>query len=287
MFVYSLKSFVTSGVSSRLKRCLSRGFLTSQQTQCFGTACTMEYEDFKDKRALVTGAGKGIGRAIAVKLANLGAQVYAISRTQTDLDSLKQQVPSIDTRLLDISDWDITRKAVEDIGPIDFLVNNAAVIKRTPFLEVTKEELDDQHTINFRAAFNITQVVTRGMVSRGTGGVIVNVGSISGIRTTNNRSCYGTSKAALNMLTMSLAHELGPKKIRANSVNPTVVWTNMGEGGWKDPKLKAAAMAKIPIGRFALEDDVVNATIYLLSEKSSMINGVILPIDGGMINSYL
>ncbi|XP_045187027.2 L-xylulose reductase-like isoform X1 [Mercenaria mercenaria] len=270
-----------------LKRRMLIGCTSSNQVQSYRKKCKMEYKEFKDKRALVTGAGKGIGRAIAVKLDNLGAKVYGISRTQSDLDNLKQEVPSIETRLLDISDWDITRKIIEDIGPIDLLVNNAAVIKRTPFFEVTKEELDEQHNINFRAAFNITQVVTQGMASRGTGGAVVNISSISGIRAANNRSCYGSSKAALNMLTMSLAHELGPEKIRVNSVNPTVVLTEMGKSGWSDPEIKAAALARIPVRRFAEIEDIVNATIYLLSEKSAMINGVILPVDGGMINSYI
>ncbi|XP_053392156.1 L-xylulose reductase-like [Mercenaria mercenaria] len=200
----------------------------------------MEETEFKDKRALVTGAGKGIGRGIAVRLANLGTKVYAISRTQTDLDNLKQEVPSVETRLLDISDWETTRK-----------------------------------------------VVTKGMATRGTGGAVVNISSIAGIRTTMNHSCYSTSKAALDMLTLSLTHELGPKKIRVNSVNPTVVMTEMGKRGWNDPEKKAAALAKIPVGRFAEIEDIVNATVYLLSDKSSMINGVVLPVDGGMINSFV
>ncbi|XP_053389509.1 L-xylulose reductase-like [Mercenaria mercenaria] len=196
-------------------------------------------------------------------------------------------VPSVETRLLDISDWETTRKVVEDLGPIDLLVNNAAVIKHTPFFDVTKEELDEQHDINFRAAFNITQVVTKGMAARGTGGAVVNISSIAGIRTTMNHSCYSTSKAALDMLTLSLTHELGPKKIRVNSVNPTVVMTEMGKRGWNDPERKAAALAKIPVGRFAEIEDIVNAPVYLLSDKSSMINGVVLPVDGGMINSFI
>ncbi|XP_045187363.2 L-xylulose reductase-like [Mercenaria mercenaria] len=243
----------------------------------------MDYTEFRGKGVHVTGAGKGIGRAIAVRLASLGANVYGISRTQADLDSLRQQAPSIETRLVDISHWDTARKTVEDIGPIDMLINNAGAIKHTPFLDVTKEELDEQHNINFRAAFNITQVVARGMVARGTGGAVVNISSVAGIRTTSNHLCYSTSKAALDMMTLSLAYELGPKKIRVNSVNPTIVMTELGKKGWSDPEKKAAALAKIPVGRFAEEEDVVNATVFLLSEKSSMINGVTLPVDGGML----
>lgn len=247
----------------------------------------MENRDFKDKRVLVTGAGKGVGRALVIELAKLGAKVYGISRTKSDLDSLKREVPSIETRLLDIIDWDKTRRVVEEIGPIDMLVNNAAIVKRTPFFDVTKDELDALHGVNFRAAFNITQVVTKGMVSRGTGGAVVNISSITGIRTTLNRSSYGTSKAALDMLTLALAKELGPKKIRVNSVNPTVIMNDRGMGNWSDPNLKAAALARTPIGRFAEVGDIVNAVVFLLSDKASMINGVILPVDGGILTSYL
>ncbi|XP_060581160.1 D-erythrulose reductase-like [Ruditapes philippinarum] len=245
----------------------------------------MEDTSFQGKRALVTGAGKGIGRAIAVKLASLGAKVYGISRTQSDLDNLKQQVPSIETRFVDISDWDNTRKVVGELGPIDLLVNNAGITNWTGFLDVTKEELDNLHDINFRAAFNISQVVARGMAERGTGGAIVNISSIAAMRVVPNHTCYCTAKAALDMLAMTLAYELGPKKIRVNSVDPTIVLTELGKRGWSDPVKKANAIAKIPIGRLAEEEDVVNATIFLLSDKSSMINGAILPVDGGMVVS--
>ncbi|XP_060568418.1 L-xylulose reductase-like [Ruditapes philippinarum] len=241
----------------------------------------MAQTDFKGKRALVTGAGKGIGRAIAIRLANLGAKVFGISRTQSDLDSLKKEVPSIETRLLDISEWDKTREVVENLGPIDLLVNNAGIIKHTPFLEITKEEFDDHHNINFRAAFNISQVVARGMAERGNGGAIVNISSIAAIRTTAYHTSYSPSKAALDMMTSSMAHELGC--IRVNSVNPTVVMTELGKKVWGDPVKQAAVLSRIPIGRCAEEEDIVNATVFLLSEKSSMITGVTLPVDGGML----
>lgn len=246
----------------------------------------MEGAEFTGKNALVTGAGKGIGRATAIKLASLGAKVYGISRTESDLESLKQETPSIETTVLDITDWDATRKVVEKFGPIDLLVNNAGVIRHSHFLEVTKEDLDAQHNTNFRAAFNISQVVARGMVSRGVGGAIVNISSVAGLRSAPDRSGYCTSKAALDMLTKSLALELGPYKIRVNSVNPTIVMTELGKRGYRDPVKRAGALARIPSGRFAEVEDVVNAVLYLLSDRSSMINGALLPVDGGMIVSY-
>ncbi|KAL4241020.1 hypothetical protein ACF0H5_001799 [Mactra antiquata] len=245
----------------------------------------MEDTSFQGKRALVTGAGKGMGREIAKKLASLGAKVFGISRTQSDLDSLVQEVPSIETRLVDISDWDKTRKIVEELGDIDLLVNNAGITNWTGFLDVTKDELDNLHDINFRAAFNITQVVARNIVTRGASGAVVNISSIASMRVVPDHTCYCTAKAALDMLAMTLAYELGPKKIRVNSVNPTIVLTELGKRGWSDPVKKANAISKIPIRRLAEVEDVVNTTIFLLSDKSSMINGAILPVDGGMIVS--
>ena len=104
---------------------------------------------FHLKRALVTGAGKGIGRAIALRLANMGAKVHAISRTESDLESLRKECADIDVYNIDIADWAKTREAVKKIGPIDFLVNNAGVLRLSPFLEVTKEHLDNEFDINF------------------------------------------------------------------------------------------------------------------------------------------
>ncbi|XP_060568423.1 L-xylulose reductase-like [Ruditapes philippinarum] len=121
------------------------------------------------------------------------------------------------------------------------------------------------------------------MAERGNGGAIVNISSIAAIRTTAYHTSYSTSKAALDMMTSSMAHELGCKKIRVNSVNPTVVMTELGKKVWGDPVKQAAILSRIPIGRCAEEEDIVNATVFLLSEKSSMITGVTLPVDGGML----
>jgi len=240
---------------------------------------------FQGKRALVTGAGKGIGRAVALKLASLGAQVVGLSRTQADLDSLKAECPSIEVLLLDITNWDTAREAVEKLGHVDLLVNNAGITNWSSFLEITREELDNVLDINFRAAFNISQIAARSMVAKGTGGAIVNVSSVAGMRAIPNHTAYCTAKAALDMLSLTLALELGPHKIRVNSINPTVVMTTLGKKGWSDPVKKAKGLANIPLGRFAEEEDVVNAIVFLLSDKASMINGITMPLDGGMIVS--
>ena len=137
---------------------------------------------FHFKRALVTGAGEGIGRAIALRLANMGAKVHAISRTESDLESLRKECADINVYHIDIVDWGKTQEAVKKIGPIDFLVNNAGVIRQSAFLEVTKEHLDTEFDINFKAVFNISQAVAKGMVETGQGGSIVNMSGIAALR---------------------------------------------------------------------------------------------------------
>ena len=240
---------------------------------------------FHFKRALVTGAGKGIGRGIALKLAYLGAKVHAISRTQADLESLRKECSDIDVCNVDIADWDKTRLEVESIGPIDLLVNNAGVLQLSPFVDATKDHLDNVFDINFKAAFNISQVVVKGMIERGQGGSIVNISSIGGLKPyVPATSVYGSSKAALNMLTRNMASELGPHNIRVNSVNPGVLLTSMVLKHNDAETIKPWFIPRIPLGRLTEVDDVVNTTLFLLSDQAAMVNGVTLSVDGGEAN---
>ncbi|XP_033102594.1 L-xylulose reductase-like isoform X1 [Anneissia japonica] len=246
---------------------------------------------FDGKKALVTGAGKGIGRDTVKLLAKCGADVYALSRTQSDLDSLKAEVPEIKTVCVDLSDWDSTKVAVEGCGPIDLLVNNAAIAKLEPFLEVTKEFysyylnnyfVNRTMNVNVRQLIQVSQIVARGMVERGLGGSIVNVSSQASLVGLTNHTVYCATKAAVDSLTKTMALELGPKNIRVNSVNPTVVNTAMGKIGWSKPEKAEPMKRRIPLGRFAEVEEVVHVILFLLSDKSSMMNGTCLPIDGGM-----
>ncbi|XP_033748771.1 L-xylulose reductase-like [Pecten maximus] len=237
---------------------------------------------FHGKRALVTGAGKGIGREIAKKLVECGAETFALSRTQADLDSLKSEVPSMNIVQADLQDWDGSRKIVEQLGPIDLLVNNAAVGRGSPFLEVKKEELDFILDVNLKAVVNVSQVCVKGMIERGQGGAIVNMSSIASKMALKNHTSYGASKAALDMLTKVMCLELGPHKIRVNSLNPTVVWTKMGKSGWSDPAKSGPMLARTPLNKFAELEDVVNATLFLLSDKSAMVNGTAMLLEGGL-----
>ncbi|XP_026172285.1 L-xylulose reductase [Mastacembelus armatus] len=238
---------------------------------------------FAGKRALVTGAGKGIGRATALALASCGAKVIAVTRTQADLNSLVQECESITPVCVDLSDWVATEAALQEVGPIDLLVNNAAYATLQPFLEVTPDQFDLSFTVNVKAVLHLSQIVARGMKARGSGGSIVNVSSQASQCALRDHAVYCATKGALDMLTKVMALELGPYQIRVNTVNPTVVMTKMGRLAWSNPEKAQSMLSRIPLGHFAEVEDVVNSILFLLSDKSNMINGVTLPVDGGFL----
>jgi L-xylulose reductase len=235
---------------------------------------------FDGKRVLVTGAGKGIGRDIAILLAQSGAQVIAVSRTLSDLESLARE---IDCEIIaaDLADVQAARDAAERAGRVDLLVNNAGITILQPFLETTMEALDEIMAVNLKAPLVISQVVARGMIERGAGGAIVNVSSQSSMVGLPDHTAYCASKGALDQLTRVMAIELGPHRIRVNSVNPVVTMTPMAEYAWSDPAKRNGMLARIPLGYFAKPMDVAHAVAYFLSEQADMIHGVCMRIDGG------
>ncbi len=232
------------------------------------------------KRALITGAGKGIGREIAVVLTECGAEVVALSRTQADLDSLRAEI-ACQTIRADLTNADDARRAAEEASEIDLLVNNAGISILQPFLETTVEVFDEVLAVNVRAVLIISQVIARGMIARGDGGAIVNLSSTASSVALRDHTSYCTSKGALDQLTRIMALELGPHQIRVNSINPTVTLTPMGEMAWGDPAKSRPMLARIPLERFAKPRQVAEAVAYLLSDHADMIHGAILPVDGG------
>ncbi|CAN0127391.1 unnamed protein product [Rangifer tarandus platyrhynchus] len=239
--------------------------------------------NFSGLRALVTGAGKGIGRDTVKALHASGARVVAVSRTNADLVSLSKECPGMEPVCVDLGDWEATEKALGGVGPVDLLVNNAAVALMKPFLETTKEAFDRSFHVNLRAVFQVSQIVARGMISRGVPGSIVNVSSMVAHVTFPNLAVYSSTKGALDILTKVMAVELGPHKIRVNAVNPTVVMTPMGQASWSDPQKAKAMLDRIPLGRFAEVENVVDTILFLLSDRSSMITGSTVAVDGGFL----
>ncbi|XP_025098528.1 L-xylulose reductase-like [Pomacea canaliculata] len=238
---------------------------------------------FDGKRALVTGAGKGIGRDIAVALHKYGAETVAISRSQEDLDLLKSECPGIQTVNLDLAEWSNVKTVVGGLGYFDLLVNSAGVTRVGPFLDVSEDDIDYVFNVNYKCLFNVCQTVAKGMVERGQGGAIVNISSVASTIGLADHAVYCSTKGAVDSLTQVMALELGVKKIRVNCVNPTVVMTDMGRKVWSDPAKANPVLARIPLGHFAEIEDVRNAVMFLLSEKASMINGSCMPIEGGLL----
>jgi len=245
---------------------------------------------FNGKRALVTGAGQGLGREISISLAREGAHVIALSRTVQHLNTLKDEIEAINPGgctiiACDLSKSSAAREAVQKAGVVDLLVNNAGMNKLAPFLEATDEDWDVVFNTNLKSAFAISQVVARGMVERGKGGAIVNVSSQASVVGLKDHVAYCASKGGMDQLTRTMALELGPHNIRVNSVNPTVVLTELGKEAWGKPEVGGPMKEKIPLKRFAEPHEVAEPVLFLLSDQASMINGVILPIDGGVLCS--
>ncbi|KAJ0177186.1 hypothetical protein K1T71_007195 [Dendrolimus kikuchii] len=238
---------------------------------------------FKGKRILVTGGCQGIGRGAVVELWRLGANVVTVSNNADNLEKLKEEYPSIEVAFLDLRDWEKTRAAIDSLGVFDGLINNAGIAIIESFLDCTPDSFDEIMSVNVRAILNVSQVVAKKMVEKGIKGSIVNISSQASKAALKDHVAYCASKGAVDSMTRVMALELGPYGIRVNTINPTVIMTEMGRKVWSEPVKSKGALSKIPLGRFGEVNEVVNAIIFLLSDSASMISGVALPVDGGYL----
>jgi len=236
--------------------------------------------NFNGKKVIITGAGRGIGRALALELSRRGAVVIAVSRTASTLDSLKKESSNIVPVVCDVANLDELKSKVQPHLPVHALVNNAGTNQLQPFLDVTLKAFDEIFNINFKATYFLSQLVAKSMVENKMKGTILHVSSQASQTCLAEHSVYGCTKAAIDKLTKSMAFELGPQGIRVNTVNPTVVLTDLGMH-WSDPVKAGPMLARIPLRKFADVDDIVNPMIFLLSDEAKMITGVCLPVDGG------
>lgn len=232
------------------------------------------------KRALVTGATQGIGRATARLLSERGAHVVALGRTRDQLDSLQAEI-GCEVMVFDLEQTETAVAAVRERLPIDLLVNCAGVVQVEPFLQTSAHNFERTLRINTLAPMRLAQTLASDWMRRARPGVIVNVSSLASTLGTPGHAAYCASKAALDALTRVMAVELGPQGIRVNSVNPVVTRTPMAERAWADPDKAARMRARIPLGRFAESEEVAAAIAFLLSDEASMVHGVCLDVDGG------
>jgi L-xylulose reductase len=237
-------------------------------------------EFFTGKTALVTGAGKGIGRSTARMLAEHGVTVTALSRSAEDLVSLKTEIGG-HSIVVDLEDLDKTRSVVREAMPVDLLVNCAAIGTLEPFLDATLKVTQQVLTVNTLAPMVVAQEYAIDRIARGLPGSIVNVSSDAAFLGLKDHSAYCASKGALDALTRVMATELGRHGIRANCINPGVTLTDMGLKTWTDPVRAAPRLARLPLGRFLEPDEVARAILFMLSSDSRMITGVSLLVDSG------
>ena len=237
------------------------------------------------KTALVTGAGRGIGRAVALALAAAGAELVLVSRTLGQLEEVAREIKETSGHAqvvpLDVTDSAAVRRAVADLGALDILVNNAGLNRPQPFLEVDEDTLDRLLTLNVRAAFLVAQASARRMVAQGEG-VIINMSSQMGhVGSERDRTVYVMTKHAIEGLTKAMAVELAPKGVRVVSVAPTFIDTPLVRPFFDDPTFRKWVLDRIPLGRLGTVEEVASAVVFLASPAAALVTGSSLLADGG------
>lgn len=242
------------------------------------------------KVALVTGGGRGIGKAITQSLAQAGAHVVIASRKMENLAATAAEFSALPGRILPIACHvgrldqleNLVRETRSQLGPVDILVNNSATnIGHGPSLDVTDEMLDKMIEINVKAALRLVRLTVPAMIERKSGGSIINIASISGLRPQAGGLLYSFTKAGLIMMTRTWAREFGPHGIRVNAIAPGLIQTDFSELFWKDESRKREIEAHQPIPRIGQPHEIGHAAVYLASNEASFITGQVLVIDGG------
>jgi len=242
--------------------------------------------NLKNKYALVTGAGKGLGRACSIALAEAGATIIALSRTQSDLDKLEKEIKKIKGKVIkikcDVMNFKELKKKLDKIKIIDILVNNAGTNIPEPFEKIKQENMNYLVDLNLKAAFNVAQLVVKKMLKNKTrSGSVVNMSSQLGHVGMAGRNVYNMTKFGIEGLTKGMGVELAKYNIRVNTVAPTFVATPMVKKFFKNKKFKKLALDNIPMGKLATESDVATSVCFLASSASSMVTATSILVDGG------
>jgi 7-alpha-hydroxysteroid dehydrogenase len=251
---------------------------------------------FEGKRALVTGGGRGIGRAIAIALAQQGADVAIAARSREVLEHVAGEIRAVKRKAsVHVVDMGDTRKAVEMVdavaralGGLDVLVNNAGGILDLdgsigPLAETTIEAFDAMYALNVRSPLFAAVAASKHMAKQGKGGAILNIVSIDAVFPAPTEGIYGSAKAALVNITKVLGYELGKDRIRVNAIAPGVIETRLTEPWLKTEEQRADRASFYPLGRVGVPDDVAAAAVYLCSDEAGWVSGNVLYVTGGQL----
>ena len=245
-------------------------------------------QDVKGKVALVLGASRNIGRALALGLASAGADVVAASRSVNDLESVAAEIRGIGRKAL-VQPVDVTKageiramadQAMAAFGRIDILVNNAGININKAALDMTEEDWDLVVDTNLKSYFLASQAVGRFMVKQRKG-KIINISSTFGLVGFEKRSAYAASKGGVGQLTKVLAIEWGPHGVNVNAIAPTATRTSINEELFANEAWQKWMLERLPVKRFCQPVDLVGAAVFLASDASDMVTGITLPVDGG------
>jgi NAD(P)-dependent dehydrogenase (short-subunit alcohol dehydrogenase family) len=234
---------------------------------------------------VVTGAGRGLGRGCAIALADAGADVVLVARTQSELEALAAEIRSKGGKarplVCDVLDGRQVIERIEGLERIDILVNNAGFNIPEPFVQVTEAHLDSMLDLNVRAAFVVAQAAARRMIAGGRGGAIIQMSSQMGHVGAPNRTVYCMTKHAIEGLTKAMAVELAPHRVRVNAIGPTFILTPLTRPFFESKAFHDYAMSNISLGRLGEIEDIMGAVVFLASPAAALITGASLTIDGG------
>jgi dehydrogenase/reductase SDR family member 4 len=246
--------------------------------------------DLTGKVALVTGGGRGIGKAIAGRLADAGASVVIASRKRENLESAAAELLGLSGKIVPIvchlGKLDqieaLVNQTESQLGPVDILVNNSATnVGQGPALDVTDLMLDKMIEINIKAALRLVRLTVPRMIEGGRGGSIINVSSISGLRPQAMGLLYSFTKAGLIMMTRSWAREFGVHGIRVNAIAPGLIQTDFSAYFWEDDARRESFLSEQPIARLGQPKDLGGMALFLASDDASFITGQVFVVDGG------
>lgn len=248
--------------------------------------------DLRGKVAIVTGGGRGIGRAIALGLAGAGASVVIAGRTAEQLDSVAQEITALGGRVLpvvtDLTASDqidrLVEETVKKFGRIDILVNNAARSFLRGLLELREDGWDKVFDTNVKAVWLLSRAVARVMIEQ-KGGRIINITTVGAEKAELGMAAYGCSKAALKMLTRCMAREWAPFGILVNAVGPGLTRTDFSKPIWSNPDVAKHVESLLPMGRLAEPEEIVGSVLFLASDLANYITGHSIYVDGGALTT--